>query len=97
MKLSTSSQNKQEMLVNNLMLVMQLKSLEIEYFFWSFYRMFSFLQDNLRGDEKEDNFKQLFLLWAADNPTIHEGLSWRNDTYISKDIQNELLKLVALN
>lgn len=84
------------------MLVMQLKSLERENFFLIILQNVKFLARQslpLRGDGKEDNsnLKQLFLFRAEDNPTIYEWLSWRNDTYISKDMQNKVLKLMALN
>ena len=51
----------------------------------------------LRGDGKEDNsnFMQVLMLRAADNPGIHEWLKRKNETYTSKDIQNETIKLMA--
>ena len=51
----------------------------------------------LRGDGKEDNsnFMQFLQLRAEDNPLIHEWLKRKNETYTTKDIQNEILKLMA--
>ena len=51
----------------------------------------------LRGDGKEDNsnFMQTFLLRAEDNKEIYEWLKRKNETYTTKDIQNEMIKLMA--
>ena len=51
----------------------------------------------LRGDGNEDNsnFMQLLMLRAEDNPGIHDWLKRKNDTYTSKEIQNEIIKLMA--
>lgn len=52
----------------------------------------------LRGDgpvEDNSNFMQLLQLRAQDNPQIHEWLKRKNETYTSKDIQNEMIKLMA--
>lgn len=53
----------------------------------------------LRGDGKEtdSNFMQLFLLHSIDNPDICQWLERRNDTYLSKDIQNETLLIMVHN
>ena len=50
----------------------------------------------LRGDgnENNSNFKQLFLLRPNDN-TFAEWLCEHKDNYLSKDIQNDLLGLMA--
>ena len=50
----------------------------------------------LRGDgnESNSNFKQLFLL-RSKGKVFQEWLSRQNDTYLSKDIQNEILGLMA--
>ena len=52
----------------------------------------------LRGDGKEEysNFNQLLLLRGKDNPNIHEWCQRKNDTYTSKEIQNEIIKLMSL-
>ena len=52
----------------------------------------------LRGDGKEgdSNFRQLLLLQATENKKITEWLSKPTNTFTSKDIQNEILKLMAL-
>ena len=51
----------------------------------------------LRGDGKEvdSNFRQL-LLQATENKKITEWLSKPTNTFTSKDIQNEMLKLMAV-
>ena len=51
----------------------------------------------LRGDGVEDNsnFMQVLQLRAIDNPHIHEWLKRKNDIYTAKDIQNEMVKLMA--
>ena len=52
----------------------------------------------LRGDgnEQDSNFKRLLFFEARDDIKLQEWLSRHNDTYTSKDIQNEILKLMAL-
>ena len=52
----------------------------------------------LRGDGAEDNsnFKQLLLLQAKDNSRILDWISKPINTFTSKEIQNEILKLMAL-
>ena len=52
----------------------------------------------LRGDGAEDNFnfKQLLLLQAKDNSIILDWISKPINTFTSKEIQNEILKLMAL-
>ena len=51
----------------------------------------------LRGDgaEQNSNFMQFLKLRAETRPKIHEWLQRKNDTYISKDVQNEMIKLMA--
>ena len=51
----------------------------------------------VRGDgaESNSNFMQLLHLRAEDNPSIVEWLKRKNDTYTSKDIQNEMIQLMA--
>ena len=51
----------------------------------------------LRGDGAEDNsnFMQLLQLRAKENLQIHEWLKRKNETYTSKDLQNEMIKLMA--
>lgn len=48
----------------------------------------------LQGDENNSNYKQLFLL-RSEGDVFQEWLSRRNNTYLSKDIQNEILRLMA--
>ena len=53
----------------------------------------------LRGDkegERNSNFNQLYLLRAEDNPFLHDWMKRRADKYTSKDIQNEMMKIMAL-
>ena len=53
----------------------------------------------LRGDgaEVDSNFRQLLLLQAQDNPKLLKWITGgKSDKYISADIQNELLKVMAL-
>ena len=52
----------------------------------------------LRGDGKEvdSNFRQLLLLQATENKKITEWLSKPINTFTSKYIQNEMLKLMAV-
>ena len=49
------------------------------------------------GTEYNTNFMQVcvFQLRAEDNPQIHEWLKRKNETYTAKDIQNEIVKLMA--
>ena len=49
------------------------------------------------GDEKESNFIQLLKLRGNDDPKIEVWLQRKTDKYISHDIQNELLKVMALS
>ena len=52
----------------------------------------------LRGDGTEDisNFKQLLLLQAKENRKILDWISKPINSFTSKDIQNKILKLMAL-
>ena len=52
----------------------------------------------LRGDgnEADSNFMQLMKLTAQDDPRLQEWLGKKTDKYLSHDIQNELLKVMAL-
>ena len=43
-----------------------------------------------------DGFFQLLMLRAEDDPRIDGGLTKRTDEYTSADIQNEILKVMAL-
>ena len=49
------------------------------------------------GDETDSNFMQLFLLRGEDNPKIVEWLKKRTDKYTSPDIQNSMVKVMALH
>ena len=53
----------------------------------------------IRGDtdESDSNFMQLFKLQAEDDPIVYEWLKKRSNKYTSHEIQNELLKIIALN
>ncbi|KAI6656188.1 hypothetical protein LOD99_1521 [Oopsacas minuta] len=52
----------------------------------------------LRGDGDTDlNFTQLMKLHARDDPRLTEWLEKKTNLYISHDIQNELLKVMALS
>ena len=48
------------------------------------------------GKEVDSNFRQLLLLQATENKKITEWLSKPTNTFTSKDIQNEMLKLMAV-
>ena len=50
-----------------------------------------------RGDGTEDNknFMWTLLLRAEENVQIHEWLKRKNETYITENIPNEMLKLIA--
>ena len=53
----------------------------------------------LRGDkagEINSNFNQLYYLRAEDNPFLNDWMKRRGDKYTSKDIQNEMIKVMAL-
>ena len=47
------------------------------------------------GTESNSNFMQLLHLRAEDNPGIVEWLKRENETYISKDIRNEMIELMS--
>ncbi|KAI6648705.1 Zinc finger MYM-type protein 1-like [Oopsacas minuta] len=52
----------------------------------------------LRGDyDTDSNFMQLMKLRARDDPRLAEWLEKKTNKYVSHDIQNELLKVVALS
>ena len=53
----------------------------------------------LRGvdDDKDSNFMQLMKLRARDDPRLGEWLEKKTNKYVSHDIQNELLKIMALS
>ena len=48
------------------------------------------------GDEKDSNFLQLLLLRSTDDPSILSYLQRKTDKYTSPQIQNELIKIMAL-
>ena len=50
----------------------------------------------LDGKEEDSNFKQLLKLRGTDDPRIFEWLTKKTDKYTSGDIQNEMLKIMAL-
>lgn len=49
------------------------------------------------GDENDSNFIQLLKLRGLDDPRIEPWLQRKTDKYISHDLQNELLKVMALS
>ena len=49
------------------------------------------------GDEQDSNLIQLLKLRAEDDPKITEWMKKKTDKYISQDIQNEVLKIIALS
>ncbi len=53
----------------------------------------------LRGDgsDADSNFTQLLLLRGQDDPRITEWMAKKTDKYVSHDVQNELLKVMALS
>ena len=48
------------------------------------------------GSGMDSNFLQLLKLQAQDDPRIESWLNKRTDKYTSADIQNEILKVMAL-
>lgn len=48
------------------------------------------------GDEKDSNFMQLLFLRASNDPELLLWLERKTNKYTSPDIQNELLKIMAL-
>lgn len=53
----------------------------------------------LRGDgkgEPNSNFNQLYHLRAEDNPFLKEWLKRKGDNYLGHDMQNEMMKVMAL-
>lgn len=55
------------------------------------------LQFRGHGDEKDSNFLQLMNLRAEDDPRIVDWLERKTDKYTSPEIQNEVLKIMALS
>lgn len=49
------------------------------------------------GDEVDSNFIQLLKLRGKDDPRIESWMQRKTDKYLSHDIQNELLKVMALS
>ena len=49
------------------------------------------------GAEINSNFHQLLLLQSNDDPSIHEFLKQKSKKYTDHHIQDELLKILALN
>ena len=49
------------------------------------------------GDEKDSNFMQMLYLRALDDSNLLHHLERRSDKYTSPQIQNELIKVMALN
>ena len=49
------------------------------------------------GDEGDSNFMQLLHLRGADDPWVLTFLQQRTDKYTSPQIQNELIKIMALH
>ena len=50
----------------------------------------------LRGDQGQGNFDQLILLRAEDDPSLLEWIRKKADKFTSPEIQNEILKIMAL-
>ena len=49
------------------------------------------------GNEGDSNFHQLLLLRSADNPELAQWLDKKKDKYTSPEIQNEVLKVMAIS
>ena len=49
------------------------------------------------GDEVDSNFMQLLKLRGRDDPRIEAWIQRKTDKYVSHDMQNELLKVMALS
>ena len=49
------------------------------------------------GDEVDSNFMQLLILRGKDGPRIETWVQRKTDKYVCHDIQNELLKVMALS
>ena len=50
----------------------------------------------LRGDQGQGNVDQLILLRAEDDPSLLEWIRKKADKFTSPEIQNEILKIMAL-
>ena len=48
------------------------------------------------GDESDSNFVQLFKLRGEDDPKIHEWTIRRTNKYTSDEVQNDMLKVMAM-
>ncbi len=48
-------------------------------------------------DDSESNFKQLFKLRQTDNPELSAWLKKKGDTYLSPEIQNEMLQVMSMS
>ena len=48
------------------------------------------------GNESGSNFHQLLLILSADNPELAQWLDKKKDKYTSPEIQNEVLKVMAI-
>ena len=49
------------------------------------------------GSGKDSNFLQLYYLRSEDNPVMLNWITKKTDKYVSGDIQNEMLQVMALN
>ena len=49
------------------------------------------------GNESDSNFHQLLLLRSADNPELAQWLDKKKDKNTSPEIQNEILKVMAMS
>ena len=49
------------------------------------------------GDESDSNFMQLFKLRGEDDPRVCEWMKKRTNKYTSHEVQNDILKAMALN
>ena len=48
------------------------------------------------GNESDSNFHQFLLILSADNPELAQRLDKKKDKYTSPEIQNEVLKVMAI-
>ena len=48
------------------------------------------------GNESDSNFHQFLLILSADNPELAQWLDKKKDKYTSPEIQNQLLKVMAI-
>lgn len=49
-----------------------------------------------KAGENKSNFNQSYYLPAEDNPFLNASMKWKGDKHTSKGIQNEIMKVMAL-